>query len=305
MRSEVGARTRRVSRPESRSQGPRALSTEYGDSTPGSRLSRAGRSESESVLSTAKSRSPERRSTLHQTALLARTRPESLCQDHRHLTDAPLRPFQPLVRPPSPSTAALPHLPSSLGRTPPRHARTRPPACRATRRTRRVASARSSRTRRCVLAPLVLPPPAPSPRHVPFRSLTRSHPLACCALPACPALCHLQTVIQEARVFNETPISPRKCRILLTKIVYLLYVGETFGTQEATTLFFGVTKLFQHKDVRLALPPLVLPPPSAASERKPGRAPEGWGGLARAERSFQPDGRSVREKHQSRARACG
>lgn len=65
-----------------------------------------------------------------------------------------------------------------------------------------------------------------------------------------------QTVIQEARVFNETPISPRKCRILLTKIVYLLYVGETFGTQEATTLFFGVTKLFQHKDVsrELTLP---------------------------------------------------
>ncbi|ORY66956.1 coatomer subunit gamma [Leucosporidium creatinivorum] len=59
------------------------------------------------------------------------------------------------------------------------------------------------------------------------------------------------TVIQEARVFNETPISPRKCRILLTKIVYLLCVGETFGTQEATTLFFGVTKLFQHKDSAL------------------------------------------------------
>lgn len=57
------------------------------------------------------------------------------------------------------------------------------------------------------------------------------------------------TVIQEARVFNESPISPRKCRILLTKIIYLLYIGETFGTQEATTLFFGVTKLFQHKDV--------------------------------------------------------
>jgi coatomer protein complex subunit gamma len=57
------------------------------------------------------------------------------------------------------------------------------------------------------------------------------------------------TVIQEARVFNESPISPRKCRALLTRIVYLLYVGETFGTQEATTLFFGTTKLFQHKDV--------------------------------------------------------
>ncbi|MBW0508929.1 hypothetical protein O181_048644, partial [Austropuccinia psidii MF-1] len=59
------------------------------------------------------------------------------------------------------------------------------------------------------------------------------------------------TVIQEARVFNESPISPKKCRILLTKIIYLLYVGETFGSQEATTLFFGVTKLFQHKDSAL------------------------------------------------------
>jgi len=58
------------------------------------------------------------------------------------------------------------------------------------------------------------------------------------------------TIIQEARVFNDSPISPRKCRALLTRIVYLLYVGETFGTQEATTLFFGTTKLFQHKDVR-------------------------------------------------------
>jgi coatomer protein complex subunit gamma len=60
------------------------------------------------------------------------------------------------------------------------------------------------------------------------------------------------TIIQEARVFNESPISPRKCRALLTRIVYLLYVGETFGTQEATTLFFGTTKLFQHKDVSIA-----------------------------------------------------
>ena len=59
------------------------------------------------------------------------------------------------------------------------------------------------------------------------------------------------TVIQEARVFNESPISPRKCRALLTRLVYLLYVGETFTTQEATTLFFGTTKLFQHKDVSM------------------------------------------------------
>ena len=61
------------------------------------------------------------------------------------------------------------------------------------------------------------------------------------------------TVIQEARVFNESPISPRKCRALLTRLVYLLYVGESFNTQEATTLFFGTTKLFQHKDVGKAV----------------------------------------------------
>ncbi|KAG1754749.1 coatomer subunit gamma [Suillus paluster] len=59
------------------------------------------------------------------------------------------------------------------------------------------------------------------------------------------------TIIQEARVFNDSPISPRKCRALLTRIVYLLYIGETFSAQEATTLFFGTTKLFQHKDSAL------------------------------------------------------
>jgi coatomer protein complex subunit gamma len=57
------------------------------------------------------------------------------------------------------------------------------------------------------------------------------------------------TIIQEARVFNESPISPRKCRALLTRVVYLLYLGDSFGTQEATNLFFGTTKLFQNKDV--------------------------------------------------------
>ena len=57
------------------------------------------------------------------------------------------------------------------------------------------------------------------------------------------------TIIQEARVFNDSPISPRKCRALLTRVVHLLYIGESFNTQEATTLFFGTTKLFQHKDV--------------------------------------------------------
>lgn len=56
------------------------------------------------------------------------------------------------------------------------------------------------------------------------------------------------TVLQEARVFNESPLNTRKCRLILTKIVYLLYNGETFATREATELFFSITKLFQAKD---------------------------------------------------------
>lgn len=61
------------------------------------------------------------------------------------------------------------------------------------------------------------------------------------------------TILQEARVFNESPISPRKCRALLTRTVYLLYLGETLTAQEATSVFFGTTKLFQNKDVRMCL----------------------------------------------------
>ncbi|KAL1892272.1 coatomer subunit gamma [Ceratocystis pirilliformis] len=58
-------------------------------------------------------------------------------------------------------------------------------------------------------------------------------------------------VFQEARLFNSSPIQPRRCRILLTKIALLLYTGEKFPTTEATTLFFGISKLFQNKDSSL------------------------------------------------------
>lgn len=61
-------------------------------------------------------------------------------------------------------------------------------------------------------------------------------------------------------MFNQSPISPRACRSLLARIVYLLYCGETFSTQEATQLFFGVTKLFQHKDVSSLLSFLLARP---------------------------------------------
>ncbi|KAI1972539.1 coatomer subunit gamma [Ophidiomyces ophidiicola] len=59
------------------------------------------------------------------------------------------------------------------------------------------------------------------------------------------------TVFQDARLFNSSPISPRKCRTLLTKIAVLIFTGEKFPTDEATTLFFGISKLFQNKDPSL------------------------------------------------------
>lgn len=59
------------------------------------------------------------------------------------------------------------------------------------------------------------------------------------------------TVLQEARTFNDTPVNPRKCTHILTKILYLLNQGEQLGTTEATEAFFAMTKLFQSKDVIL------------------------------------------------------
>ncbi|XP_033303543.1 coatomer subunit gamma [Bombus bifarius] len=59
------------------------------------------------------------------------------------------------------------------------------------------------------------------------------------------------TVLQEARTFNDTPVNPRKCAHILTKILYLLNQGEQLGTMEATEAFFAMTKLFQSRDVVL------------------------------------------------------
>ncbi|XP_040262951.1 coatomer subunit gamma-1 isoform X2 [Bufo bufo] len=58
-------------------------------------------------------------------------------------------------------------------------------------------------------------------------------------------------VLQEARLFNETPINPRKCAHILTKILYLINQGEHMGATEATEAFFAMTKLFQSNDPTL------------------------------------------------------
>ncbi|KAH8032645.1 hypothetical protein HPB51_026098 [Rhipicephalus microplus] len=54
--------------------------------------------------------------------------------------------------------------------------------------------------------------------------------------------------VSQARTFNETPVHPRKCAEILTKILYLLNQGEVLGTREATDAFFAMTKLFQCRD---------------------------------------------------------
>jgi len=59
------------------------------------------------------------------------------------------------------------------------------------------------------------------------------------------------SVLQEARLFNETPVNPRKCIAVLTKILYMINQGETLGTSEATECFFAMTRLFQAKDTVL------------------------------------------------------
>ena len=45
---------------------------------------------------------------------------------------------------------------------------------------------------------------------------------------------------------------PKRCCMLITKLLYLLSQGETLGGSEASEVFFGVTKLFQSTDVRAA-----------------------------------------------------
>ncbi|KAI5953566.1 SEC21 [Candida jiufengensis] len=59
-------------------------------------------------------------------------------------------------------------------------------------------------------------------------------------------------VFQEClQQFNATPVNAKKCRQLLAKLLRLIYNGEEFPAQESTTLFFSISKLFQHKDESL------------------------------------------------------
>jgi len=58
-------------------------------------------------------------------------------------------------------------------------------------------------------------------------------------------------VLNDAKIFNNNPLKPHECCEVITQILYLLHQGETLTTDEATGLFFGITKLFQSKDPQL------------------------------------------------------
>eukprot|EP01041_Mallomonas_annulata_P000651 gene651-1260_t len=67
---------------------------------------------------------------------------------------------------------------------------------------------------------------------------------------------HLEkaTVLQECRVFHDASVvtqNPRRCCLLITKLLFLIVKGESFTSSEVTEVFFGVTKLFQSDDVNL------------------------------------------------------
>ncbi len=58
-------------------------------------------------------------------------------------------------------------------------------------------------------------------------------------------------IIQDTKLFNESPLKAQKCAKVLTKLLFLIYQGETFSQQDATNAFFAITKAFQSKDVGL------------------------------------------------------
>ena len=62
------------------------------------------------------------------------------------------------------------------------------------------------------------------------------------------------TVLQECRMFHDAKVvteNPRKCCMLITKLLHLVTQGDELSSNEVTEVFFGVTKLFQSNDMNL------------------------------------------------------
>ena len=58
-------------------------------------------------------------------------------------------------------------------------------------------------------------------------------------------------VLQDVRTFNKSPISPKTCLNILSKLIYIMNHGYIISTSEATGAFFASTKLFQSQDTAL------------------------------------------------------
>ncbi|CAD8045387.1 unnamed protein product [Paramecium sonneborni] len=59
------------------------------------------------------------------------------------------------------------------------------------------------------------------------------------------------SVLLESRCFNDPQLQDKKCRQILSKLIYLINQGEKFNDQESLSLFFGITKLFSSNNVDL------------------------------------------------------
>jgi len=58
-------------------------------------------------------------------------------------------------------------------------------------------------------------------------------------------------VLQECRCFNDRQLDTYRCEDALTRLLYLVTQGEKLSSDEATTVFFSVTKLFQSQEQSL------------------------------------------------------
>lgn len=58
-------------------------------------------------------------------------------------------------------------------------------------------------------------------------------------------------VLQECRIFNDRQLNTRKCEQVLVRLLYLVGQGDHLSSEEATVVFFSVTKLFQANEPSL------------------------------------------------------
>lgn len=58
-------------------------------------------------------------------------------------------------------------------------------------------------------------------------------------------------VLQQCRIFNDRQLNTHKCEDVLVRLLYLVGQGEHLTAEEATGVFFSVTKLFQANEPSL------------------------------------------------------